>query len=99
MAARGASDGYREGVTTKAQWIAAVGLWPVRDDPSEAVIPDHVFADPDLSLLAKGLFAVLIAEQGKPVNPYEDAHEDASDIAAAIDELVDAELAVRLAAP
>lgn len=79
-----------------SDWIAATGLWPVHADQADAIIPDHVLADPGLSLLAKGLFALLVAEQGRPVNPYDDAYEDASDIAGAIEELIEAGLIVRV---
>lgn len=79
-----------------SEWIAARGLWPVSADPSELVIPDHVLNDEELSLAAKALFALLVASQGQPIDPYEDALEDTADISAAIDELLEAGLAVRV---
>ncbi|WP_313479892.1 hypothetical protein [Microbacterium sp.] len=80
-----------------SEWIAARGLWPVSVDPSELVIPDHVLNDAELSLPAKGLFALLVASQGQPINPFGDALEDTAVISAAIDELLEAGLAVRVA--
>lgn len=80
-------------------WIAATGLWPVREDMADVVVPDHVLAAPDLSLMAKGLFALLVAHQGRPVNPFDDPYEDLADIQAAIDELIKNGLAIRVAKP
>ncbi|MFD6699412.1 MULTISPECIES: hypothetical protein [unclassified Microbacterium] len=86
-------------MTTNSDWIAATGLWPVHEDLTDAVIPDHVLSDPSLSLIAKGLLALLVAEQGKPVNPFDDAYEEEADLRAAVDELIAAGLAIRVAAP
>ncbi|BDZ39351.1 hypothetical protein ACFPJ2_08445 [Microbacterium suwonense] len=80
-----------------SEWIAARGLRPVSADPSELGIPDHVLNDVELSLAAKGLFALLVASQGQPIDPFDDALEDNADISAAIDELLGAGLAVRVA--
>lgn len=77
-------------------WIAATGVWPVHDDVADAVVPVHVLNNPALSLIAKGLFALLIAEQGRPVNPHEDSHEAPAAITEAVEELVSAGLAVRV---
>ncbi|MBT9605751.1 hypothetical protein [Microbacterium sp.] len=77
-------------------WIAARGVWPIDDEPGGAPIPDRVLADAGLSLMAKGLLALLLAKQGQPVNPYEDAYEDEADIRSAVDELIAAGLAVRV---
>lgn len=35
-------------------------------DPSEPAIPDHMLNEVELSLAAKGLFALLVASQGNP---------------------------------
>jgi hypothetical protein len=86
-------------MSDREDWIAAHGPRPVHTDVANAVIADHVLSDPDLSLTAKALFALIIVAQGQPVNPYEDAYEDPADIAAAVDELVDAGLAVRVSGP
>ncbi|MDF1478789.1 hypothetical protein PYV02_06785 [Leifsonia sp. H3M29-4] len=83
-------------MTAPEDCIAARGLWPLTDDKAGIPIPDHVLADRDLSLIAKGLFTLLLANNGQPVNPYEDAYEDAADIAVAIEELIAAGLAVRV---
>ena len=90
---------YADPMTHTEDWIAAAGVRAAHADIADAVIPDHVLSDPNLSLMAKALHALLIAGQGKPVNPYDDAYEDPSDIAAAIDELIAAGLVVRVAAP
>lgn len=71
----------------------------VSGKPEDAVIPDEVLSDPRLSLVAKGLYALALSEQGKPINPYEDAVEANKDIHAAIEELVTARLILRVAAP
>lgn len=83
-------------MTSREDRIAPTGLWRVSNDEGGIPIPDHLMADPSLSLMAKGLLALLLAEQGRPVNPYEDALESDGDIAAAIEELIDAGLAVRI---
>lgn len=77
-------------------WIAARGIWPLTDEPGGIPIPDHLLADPGLSLMAKGILALLLAEQGQPVDPYDDSYEDPADIKAAIDELIAANLVVRV---
>ena len=77
-------------------WIAATGVWPVHDDIADAVIPEHVLNDPALSLIAKGLFALLVAEKGRPVNPYEDSYETPAAITEAVEELISTGLAVRV---
>lgn len=81
------------------EWIAATGLWPVHEDMADVVVPNHVLADPELSLIAKGLFALLVAEQGQPINPFDDPYEGVADIQAAVDELIEAGLAVRVTKP
>lgn len=77
-------------------WIAARGVWPLTDEPGGTPIPDHLLADPDLSLMAKGILALALTTQGQPVNPYEDAFEDIEDIRVAVDELIEADLVVRV---
>lgn len=77
-------------------WIAARGVWPLTDEPGGTPIPDRLLADPDLSLMAKGILALLLAERGQPVDPYDDSYEDPADIKAAIGELVAANLVVRV---
>ena len=77
-------------------WIAATGPRAVSDDPEEAAIPYAVLDDANLSLVAKGLYALVLSYQGQPVNPYEDAIEDAEDICAAVDELLEASLVMRV---
>lgn len=81
---------------SNSDWITATGVQPSRDDGGTGVLLDRVLADPDLSLMAKGLFALLLEAHGAPVNPYEDAYEDPHDIAGAIDELINRGLAVRV---
>jgi hypothetical protein len=77
-------------------WIAARGPLPLDGDPAGVPIPEPVLSDPNLSLMAKGLFARLLAEPGTPVNPYDDAYETEDDIANAIEELIDANLIMRV---
>jgi hypothetical protein len=76
--------------------IAATGVRPVVANTADVDIPSDVLADQDLSLMARGLYALLVAEQGKPVDPYDDAFESPEDLAAAIEELIAAGLAVRV---
>lgn len=80
-------------------WIAPVGLRAVETDPEFTAIPDSVLADPDLSLMAKGIYALALAYQGQPINPYDDAVENPAKIADALDELVRASLIVRVSRP
>lgn len=65
-------------------------------DVADVEISHDVLADQDLSLMARGLYALLVAEQGRPVDPYDEAFESREDLAAAIEELLRAGLAVRL---
>ena len=85
-----------DGMIASEDWIAARGLWSLTDDKAGILLPDHVLNDHDLSLHAKALFALLLAKKGKPVNPYDDAYEDDETIAATIDELIEAGLAMRV---
>ena len=91
---------YLEGMTTLpiSDWIAATGPRRVIENPEDTAMPASVLTDPRLSLMAKGLYAVVLAEQGRPINPYEGAFEAVEDIRAAIDELVSAGLVIRTAA-
>ena len=81
------------------EWTAATGLRRVDIEAKTTLIPVDVLADPELSLTAKGLYALLLAEQGRPVNPFDDAIESELEIAAAVNELTDAGLAVRVPQP
>lgn len=86
-------------MTEHEEWIAPTGVRAVSDDAEDTAIPDGVINDPDLSLMAKGIYALVLSYQGKPVNPYEDAFESEEDIREAIDELVSAGLIVRKRRP
>lgn len=77
-------------------WIAVRGPLPLDGNPAGVPIPQTVLSDPNLSLMAKGLFSRLLAEPGVPVNPYEDAYEAEDDIAAAVEELIEADLIMRV---
>jgi len=79
-----------------ADWIAPPGLRAVEPDPDDAAIPAEVLGSRSLSLIAKGIYTLALAYQGRPVDPYEEAVEDPSDIAAGIEELIEAGLIVRL---
>ena len=59
-------------------------------------IPDEAMSDPRLSLIAKGLYALLLTYQGQPIDPYEDAVEDLTEIRTAVDELIEKGYAVRV---
>ncbi|MCK3769393.1 hypothetical protein MZK47_06910 [Microbacterium aerolatum] len=83
-------------MSTPEEWLAASGPHPMSDDPRDIAIPDAVLNDPALSPAAKGLYALVLSKQGQPLNPYDDAFEDAADIHAAIDELVAAGLVMRV---
>lgn len=78
-----------------ADWIAPARLRAVEPDIDDAAIPADLLDSPSLSLIAKGIYALALAHQGQPVDPYDDAVEDARDIAAAIEELIEAGLIVR----
>jgi hypothetical protein len=77
-------------------FIAAAGLRRVVADAADVEISPDVLADQDLSLRARGLYALLVAGQGRALDPYDEAYESEEDLAAAIDELVRAGLAVRV---
>lgn len=78
-------------------WIAAAGLRLYDPDATTTQIPDDVMQDPDLSLIARGLYAGLLVEkQGRPIDPYEHGLDDDDELAAAIEELLEAALAVRV---
>lgn len=47
--------------------------------------------------MTRGLYALLLTRQGAPIDPYDDAVESPVDLAAAIEELIVAVLAVRVA--
>lgn len=80
-----------------SDWIAPTGVRPVEADPVTTAIPDFALNDPRLSLTAKGLLALLLSHCGQPIDPHEDAIEDAADIAGAVDELIEFGYAVRIA--
>jgi hypothetical protein len=80
-----------------SDWIAAAGLRVVEADASNVGVPPEILADQQLSLIARGLYALLLAQQGQPVDPCEEAFESEEDLAGAIDELLAAGLAVRVA--
>lgn len=80
-----------------SDFIAAAGLRRVVVDAADVELSPDVLADQGLSLRARGLFALLVAEQGRPIDPYNDAYESDEDLGAAIEELIAAGLAVRVA--
>ena len=91
------SDSYYAGrMLTSEDWIAATGPRIVGRNSEDVVIPDAVLDDDELSLIAKGLCASVVTAQGQPINPYEDAFEHVEDIRAAVDELVEAGLVMRV---
>ncbi|WP_022888168.1 hypothetical protein [Agromyces italicus] len=73
-------------------WIAATGPRAVSADPEDHATPDTVLGNSSLSLVAKGLYALVLVGQGRPVNPF----EDLEDVRVAIEELVDAGLVIRI---
>ena len=88
---------YGDSMTNPPEaWIAATGPRLVSDNPEDFAIPGEVLGDQSLSLMAKGLFALVLTAQGQPINPYDDPVEDVEAIGAAIDELVTAGLVVRV---
>ena len=82
-------------MSEQEDWIAATGLRAFNADAQDTAIPTAVLSDPELSLIAKGLYALTLSYQGQPVNPYADSFEDVEEIHAAIDELVEAGLVKR----
>lgn len=80
-----------------SDWIAAAGLRAVEADASDVGIPPDILTDQEYSLMAPGLYALLLAQQGQPVDPYEEALESEENLAGAINELLAAGLAVRVA--
>lgn len=82
-----------------ARWIAPAGLRAVETDPEATAIPGSVLADPELSLMAKGIHALGLPHQGQPINPYDDAAEDPAEIGGALAELIDAGLIVHVGGP
>lgn len=84
---------------TNEDWIAATGPRAVSENAEDTAIPYAVLDDPRLSLIAKGLYALVLTGQGQPINPYEDAIEDVEDIRGAVEELVNARLVARVVGP
>lgn len=82
-----------------SDWIAPTGVRAVEPNAVETAIPASAMNDSQLSLVAKGLYALLLTYQGQPIDPYGDAIEDEAEIHAAIDELVAYGYAVRVEAP
>jgi len=82
-------------MTRARDWIAPTGLRLVDPDAAETFVPASAMEDPRLSLTAKGLYGLLLSNQGDPIDPYDDAIEDESEIKAAIDELIRTGYAVR----
>lgn len=80
----------------QSDWIAATGLRAVQTDHEMTAIPETVLGDLRLSLIARGLYALLLSYPGQPIDPYEDAIEDPADISLAIKELIAAGHAVRV---
>lgn len=79
-----------------SDWIAPTGVRRIAPDTLSTQVPETVLSDTRLSLTAKGLYALLLTYQGRPVDPYEDALEDEAEIRAAIDELIAFGYAVRV---
>lgn len=69
------------------------------DDPEETVIPDAVLSDPELSLMAKGIYALALSHQSQPINPYDETVESTEVIGVAIEQLVEAGLVKRMTEP
>lgn len=82
--------------STASDFIAATGNRASDANGATPEILDEVIANQDLSLTARALYALVLAQNGQPLNPYADAIEDADDIRKAIDELVIAGLIVRV---
>ena len=79
-----------------SDWIARTGVRAVEPSLADTAIPGSAMSDPQLSLTARGLYALLLTYQGQPIDPYKDAIEDEAEIRAAIDELVSHGYAVRV---
>ena len=87
---------YVPGVSERpSDFVAANGLRRVVVDAAEVVISPDVLAVQGLFLMARGPYALVIAEQGRPIDSYDNAYESDEDLAAAIEELIVAGLAVR----
>ena len=80
----------------KTDWIAPAGIRAVEPGPEFTAIPDAALSDPRLSLTAKGIYGLLLSYQGNPMDPYLDAFEDPEEIRRAVQELIAADLIVRL---
>lgn len=86
-------------MTQPTDWIAPTGLRLFDPDTTETFVPASAMDDPRLSLVAKGLYGLLLSYQGEPIDPYEDAIEDDTEIRAAIDQLISCGWAVRVQPP
>lgn len=78
-------------------WVAVVGLRLFDPEATTTDVPGAVMNDPGLSLIARGLYAALLSYQGQPIDPYENAIDEDAESAEAIEELIGAGLAVRVA--
>lgn len=83
-------------MTPPSDWIAPTGMRRFEPDAIATDLPDAVMADPQLSLMAKGLYALVLTYQGRPVDPYQGAIEDVTEIRTAIDKLIAGGYVVRV---
>jgi hypothetical protein len=79
------------------EWVAVAGRRLIDPDATTTDVPTVVMNDQSLSLVARGIYVALLSYQGQPIDPYENAIDDDGVITAAINELVAAGLAVRMA--
>lgn len=79
-----------------SDWIAPTGVRPVEADTETTAIPGDAMRDSRLSLTAKGLLALLLSYNGQPIDPYEDAIEEAAEIDQAVAELISFGYALRI---
>lgn len=56
----------------------------------------QVLQQPSFSLLAKGLYTLLVEQPGEAVNPFHDLYEPAEAVHRAAEELISAGLAIRV---
>lgn len=83
----------------RVDWIAPIAGFATADEATANIAATAAMENPHLSLLAKGLHALVLTHEGEPINPYADSYQPPELIKAAIEELLEAGLIIRAQQP